>query len=213
MAKRKIKVTKPKRRKLEPEVTEKKRNRRKVKEDKPKFNRRKVKKKPEYPYHFLQDRINESWKMTAITLVLATKDEFGLDLPIENGRAWLRAKYCYQWVRRVKGDALHQVAIDNEAKLDTPERLAELKAEDAYNDAEVSVGGKGGKGKGKGNRKRTSGTNARQLIRDLARGGKSEKEIVKAIAEILVSEKGLGKKDAKKKALSKVKRVKRQEKL
>lgn len=213
MARRKIKTTKPKRRKLK-DTKKKKPNRRKIKEDKPKFNRRKVKKKKtEYPYHFLQDRIDETKKFTAMTLVLVAKDEFGLDLPVENGKTWLRTKVCYQWVRRVKGNDIKQICIDREALLDTPKRLAELKAEDACNDPEASVDGKGGKGKGKGKRKGTGGTNARQLIRDLARGGKSVKEIVKAVAEVLVSEKGLGKKDAKKKALSKVKRVIRQEKL
>jgi len=207
MAKRKIKVTKPKRRKLEPKVTEKKRNRRKI-EDKPVLNRRKLKKKPEYPYHFLQDRIEESKKFTAMTLVLILKDEFGLDLPVENGKSWLRAKVCYQWQRRVKGSDLHPICIKREARLDTPERLAKLKAEDAWSNPE-----EGGEGKGKGKRGKSRKTNVRQLIIDLARGDKSTKEIVKAVTEVLVNEKGLGKKEAKKKALSKVKRVRKNAKV
>jgi len=206
MAKRKIKVIKPKRRKLKPKATEKKRNRRKV-EDEIVLNRRKVKKKSEYPYHFLQDRIEETKKFTATTLVIVAKDEFGLDLSIENGWSWLRTKVCYQWMRRVQGKAMHQKAIDNEARLDTPERKAELKAEDKWYDPSFggSSDGKGGNGKG-GKSKRT---NVRQLIIDLARGDKSTKEIAKAVTEVLVNEKDLGKEEAKKKALSKVKRVRK----
>ncbi len=201
MAKRIVKK-KPNRKK----VTKKKPNR-KVVAKKP--NRKVVKKKLGYTLQVVQDKITELKRRTANQLVGEAKEEFGVVLPLENGKGWLHAKVSYLWQRRIQGKNLSKRAIDNEKNLDKLSVIAGYIEHDCFNLNDESKSSR--KGSSKKSKKGPKGPSVRQLIRDSITNELSDKKLLKVITEAMMEAKDYSKKEAKRRAIVKIKRVRKQE--